>query len=469
MVGYTPQTFRKAVMLLCKVFIVVLSVSAIMCVLFRYYPESVFSYLGNYVLAVLYFFLLFAFSSTYGCFKVGLLRLRELIFSYVLSVSMSNFIYYFVICLIARRLLQPVPLIILTVCEWVFFTVVYILINKLYFLLYPARDCIIICGSSQRDRDIAEKFERMNERYDIREACDEEEGYETLARKIQDYSTVILNNKDLILRERLVAYCFEHNKRLYIMPTVQDIMLNNAHETFIGDSLAYLCKNRTFSIEQLAIKRILDIVVSALAIILTSPIMLLTALIIKLQDGGSIFFRQCRLTRNGEEFMIIKFRSMIEDAENIDGDKRAKKNDERITPFGKFIRSSRIDELPQFFNVLSGEMSIVGPRAERVEHYEAYCKLYPQFSYRLKVKAGITGYAQIYGKYNTSFVDKVKMDLLYIENCSLIMDLKLLFSTLKVVCMKSSTEGFDDNGMVAIIDETEAEQTQASETAAIKK
>ena len=204
----------------------------------------------------------------------------------------------------------------------------------------------------------------------------------------------------------------------------------------------HLIKDRTMSLESLIVKRLFDIFFSVLFLLLTLPLTAIVALIIKLYDRGPIFFKQKRLTRNCEEFDILKFRSMIVDAEK-DGAQFTVPNDDRITPIGKFIRATRIDEIPQFINVLKGEMSIVGPRAERVENYEAYTKELPEFNYRTKVKAGITGYAQIYGRYNTSYEDKLRMDIYYIENFSLLNDIKLILSTVKVLFSAEATEGFE--------------------------
>ena len=195
--------------------------------------------------------------------------------------------------------------------------------------------------------------------------------------------------------------------------------------------------------EQMAIKRLADILISAIALIVLSPVLAIVALLIKLYDGGPVLFRQDRYTRNNEIFTLVKFRSMIVDAEK-DGAQFTVPGDKRITPIGKFIRATRIDELPQLINVLKGDMSIVGPRAERLENADAYTEMMPEFRYRTKVKAGLTGYAQVYGKYNTSFEDKVRMDLYYIENYSLFMDFKLLLYTIKVIFMKESTEGFEN-------------------------
>jgi lipopolysaccharide/colanic/teichoic acid biosynthesis glycosyltransferase len=170
--------------------------------------------------------------------------------------------------------------------------------------------------------------------------------------------------------------------------------------------------------------------------------MLIAAIAIKLDDGGPIFFKQNRITRNGKIFNVLKFRSMIVDADK-DGAKKAEVGDDRITKVGRIIRACRLDELPQLINVLKGDMSLVGPRPERIENVYEYSNAYPEFELRHKVKGGITGYAQLYGKYNTSPKDKLNMDLIYIETYSIIQDIKLLILTIKILFMKESTEGFD--------------------------
>ncbi|HMM32240.1 MAG TPA: exopolysaccharide biosynthesis polyprenyl glycosylphosphotransferase, partial [Clostridia bacterium] len=216
-----------------------------------------------------------------------------------------------------------------------------------------------------------------------------------------------------------------------------------AHDIFIGDSAMLLLKNRGLTIEQRLMKRAVDLILAGVGLIVLSPLLLIVAIAIKCEDGGKVFYKQERLTLDGKVFTIIKFRSMREDAEKGGQAQLAQKNDARVTRVGHVIRMLRIDELPQLINVLKGEMSVVGPRPERPELFEKICENFPQFRYRLKVKAGLTGYAQIYGKYNTTFEDKVKMDLIYIEHCSLLLDLKLILSTLKVLFVRESTEGVD--------------------------
>ena len=202
--------------------------------------------------------------------------------------------------------------------------------------------------------------------------------------------------------------------------------------------------------EYLFIKRLLDIVISAVALVVLSPIFIVTAIAIKATDHGPVFYKQIRLTKDGKEFGILKFRSMRVDAEKDGVARLATKNDSRITPVGKVIRATRIDELPQLLNIFKGDMSVVGPRPERPEIAKEYEESIPEFAYRLKVKAGLTGYAQIYGKYNTTAYDKLKLDLMYIESYSILEDLKLILATFKIVFTKESTEGLEEGQTISL-------------------
>ena len=226
-------------------------------------------------------------------------------------------------------------------------------------------------------------------------------------------------------------------------PKLSDILIKSSETNHLFDSPLFMLRNNGFTFEQRVVKRIMDIVISMIVLIITSPIMLVTAIMIKVYDGGPVMFRQERCTINGKVFKIHKFRSMIVDAEKNGQVIPATEKDPRITPIGSFIRKTRIDELPQMLDILEGNMSVVGPRPERVEHVKAYTEDIPEFAYRLKVKGGLTGFAQIYGKYNTTAYDKLKLDLMYIQNYSILMDIRLIFMTIKIMFMKESTEGFD--------------------------
>ena len=196
-------------------------------------------------------------------------------------------------------------------------------------------------------------------------------------------------------------------------------------------------------------KRILDILISGIALLLFSPLMLGIAIVVK-SDGGEILYRQVRLTKDGKPFQILKFRSMRQDAEK-DGIARLStgEHDERVTKTGKFLRRFRLDELPQLFNILKGDMSLVGPRPERPEIVEQYEKEFPDFRLRLQAKAGLTGYAQVYGKYNSTPYDKLQMDLMYIAHPSIIQDIKICFATIKTLLLPDSTEGVEKNSLTA--------------------
>jgi exopolysaccharide biosynthesis polyprenyl glycosylphosphotransferase len=182
---------------------------------------------------------------------------------------------------------------------------------------------------------------------------------------------------------------------------------------------------------RLAVKRAMDIVGSACALIILSPLMLLIALLIKLDSKGPVFYTQERVGLDGKPFPIIKFRSMRVDAEQHSGPVWATADDPRKTRLGAFLRKTNLDELPQFINVLLGDMSLVGPRPERPVFVEEFKKIVPRYMERHKEKAGLTGWAQIHGlRGDTSIVERTKYDLYYIENWSLLLDLKIILRTI---------------------------------------
>ena len=264
-----------------------------------------------------------------------------------------------------------------------------------------------------------------------------------------EMNAVMLWDVDSKTRNKLLKFCYMNSIRVYLMPKITDMILLGAEELHIFDSPLLLTREYKLTMEQRFCKRTIDIVCSLILLIITSPIMLLTAIAIKLQDGGPVLYKQVRCTINQREFMIMKFRSMRMDAEKDGKARLASKNDDRITPVGKFIRKCRIDELPQLINILCGDMSFIGPRPERPEIIKQYVEVMPEFVYRMKVKAGLAGFAQVYGKYNTTPYDKLKLDLIYIERYSLWMDIKLMLLTLKVLLWPDSTEGVESEQVTA--------------------
>jgi len=250
--------------------------------------------------------------------------------------------------------------------------------------------------------------------------------------------------------EKLLEFCFLHNKRTYILPTFSGVLLNTAGISWISNTPMFLPKSPVPDLGPRLIKRGMDIFISLLTIVLLSWLMLLTWVIVFLYDRNPAIYKQVRVTRGGKKFTIYKFRSMRPDAEDDGVPRLTSKDDDRITPFGRFIRRTRIDELPQLVNVLSGAMSLVGPRPERPEIAKQYEEMYPNFSLRTKVKAGITGFAQIYGRYNTAPDEKLLLDIMYIETFSIWQDVKLLLQTLKVVFLSSGTEGIQNDSTTAL-------------------
>ena len=436
------KRFRRSIMLLCKGVIT----AAIACLFFYvfevHYEEVSFHIKGNLVVVFLYIFLYLVFLQAYGGFKIGILRLRELVFSNALAAFMSNFFLYFVMSLSVYRLLPLLPLLLCFLAQVALALPLYTLSLRIFQWLYPPESAVMIRTEDARDSANCNEFIEKSTRYRVERVLTHIDR-DNLNEVLSGYSVVVVGAISTELRTALMAYCFEEDKQLFIIPSMEDIMLNNAVQYMAEDFLTYRCRNRAFTPDQLAIKRFLDIVFSALLLLILSPVMLVTSVAIKLQDGGPIFYKQKRLTRGGKEFSLNKFRSMVVDAEKETGAVRAGKADPRITPVGRIIRSCRIDELPQLWNVLIGDMSMVGPRPERPELFQEICTQFPQFAYRLKVKAGLTGFAHLYGRYDTAFEDKVRLDLLYIERASLIQDIQLLFYTLKIVFMKESASGVE--------------------------
>lgn len=277
------------------------------------------------------------------------------------------------------------------------------------------------------------------------------EGVEAVKKEILgEYGAVVLWDIPVSDRNYLLKFCYSRSIRVYMMPKISDVLVKGADQLHLFDTPIYLTREYALKVEQRVAKRLIDLICSVLLLVITSPFMVITAIAIKVHDGGPVFYKQIRCTMGRREFYILKFRSMKVDAEKDGVARLATKNDERITPVGKFIRATRIDELPQLLNILKGEMSFIGPRPERPEIIDQYMEEMPEFAFRMKVKAGLAGYAQVYGKYNTTPYDKLKLDLTYIEQYSVWLDLKLMLLTLKILIKPESTEGVDSTQTTAM-------------------
>lgn len=397
---------------------------------------------GKFLLAGVYMLLLFVIFELCDSFKFGHLKLMDVLTAQGIAVLIVNVLTYFQLCLIINRIVTPLPLIGLTLVDFVIAAIMVYFYTAIYHKFYVPRDMVLVYGNDNAV-SLKLKMDTRSDKYNVSTLINVEQGLEKIKEEIDTHDAVIINDVPAQIRNDILKYCYGKKKRTYLVPKITDIISRGAEEITLFDTPLLLVRGRGLTFSQRAIKRLMDIVLCLIAMIPGSVIMLIVAIAIKLEDGGPVFFKQKRVTLDGDEFDILKFRSMIVDAEKEGISIPAVGKDPRITKVGNIIRATRVDELPQILNILKGEMSIVGPRPERIEHVEKYSKDIPEFVYRNKVKGGLTGYAQIYGKYNTSAYDKVRLDLMYIENYSLLLDIKLIFLTLQIMLKKESTEGFD--------------------------
>lgn len=397
---------------------------------------------GNYLIFALYFLLQYVLSRVYGALKIDLYRVSDIVYSQGITTLLVDVIMYAIMSLVARKMVAAGPVLLLFLIQLGIILIWAYLAAIVYRKLYPPYKLVIIY-SYHSATNLVRKMSARDDRFIICEAVNIDQGYNYIKERIMAYDGAIICDIPGSLRNDILKYCYDNGKRTYVTPKVSDIIIRSGENLHVFDTPLLLCRNSGLTFEQKFVKRLMDILLSLIALIVTSPFLLLTAILIKAHDGGPVFYKQARVTKDGKVFNIIKFRSMIPDAEADGKSRPAVSDDERITPIGKVIRAIRFDEMPQILNILKGDMSIVGPRPERVEHVEKYTKDMPEFKYRLKVKAGLTGYAQVYGKYNTTAYDKLKLDLFYIENYTIRTDLRIIFMTVKVLFMKESTEGFD--------------------------
>ncbi len=387
--------------------------------------------------------------SIYGGYAIGRLKSKPIITSLSLATFATDLVSHLQLCIMNVNennndhfvYESPHLLVLIIAIQFVLIVLFTYLGQAVYFGINKPERCCVITNSTQALNSIMPKITRYRKQYnvtdmvhftspnvyDVMSACD----------------TVFIYEVPTKQKVLFTEFCYANNKNVYTSFEMTDVMLMGGKSILLDDKPMVSAVIRDLTFEQRFFKRAMDIVISLVGIILTGPIMIATAILIKAEDGGSVFFRQKRATRGGELFDVYKFRTMTEtDSVN----ESAKTDDKRITKIGKYLRMFRIDELPQFFNILKGDMSVVGPRPEMVENVNKYTAELPEFSYRLKVKGGLTGYAQIVGKYNTSPKDKLVLDLMYIEKYSLWLDFKLILQTITVLFKASdSTKGFGNN------------------------
>ena len=418
---------------------------------------------GNWVLIAIYGLMFAMFAKLYGGLKVGYLKRVDVFYSLTLALLCTNVVEYFEITLINRWFLSPGPMIEMTGLQLILIIIWIWGSRYIYSKLYRARKLLVIYGDRDPGDDLIHKMNSRKDKYDISGKVHSSVGEREIHKLMRNYDGVIIWDLPSMERNRYLKYCFAPSIRCYVSPKISDIILMGSDRIHLFDTPLLMSRNMGLSIDQRAAKRVMDMVISGIGIVITSPIMLIIALAVKLYDRGPVFYFQERLTVGGRSFMICKFRSMCVDSEK-NGARLASKHDSRITPVGKVLRNLHLDELPQLFNVFKGDMSLVGPRPERKTIMREYEKELPEFYYRLKVKAGLTGYAQVYGKYNTTPYDKLKLDLFYIENYSFLLDIKLIFMTVKIFFQKEVSEGVDDKQVNALKDSGNSVKTDEEKT-----
>ena len=381
----------------------------------------------------------------YGRMDIGERKAKQIVLSLFLTHLLSDLITYFELTIMKTNeannttfKLENIGILLLVILIQTFIIVMMTFaLEKFYFFVNAKEKCLIVTGCEKEAGRVAEALSDFKKRYEVTEIT----SYlaKDLEEKMVASDTIVLYEVPVEKRTEIIDFCYQNLKNIYFNPHIADILEQNSKSVIVDDISFFSTHFHMITFEERIVKRLMDIFISVLALIITSPVLLVSAVCIKKYDGGKVFFKQKRATVHGRVFEIIKFRTMKENVENYS----ALSDDERITGPGRVLRKYRIDELPQLINIVKGDMSLVGPRPEMLENVEDYTKELPEFRYRLRMKAGLTGYAQIMGKYNTSSRDKLMLDLMYIENYNILKDIRLLFQTILVIFKaEDSTEGF---------------------------
>lgn len=469
---------RHIYRILCELLLLIIKAAVFYCIWMNFYNphfRNPYVFKGNIFAACVYVVLSMLMDRFYGGLKLGYHKPFNIIFGMSLTSVLTNIAAYFIIIIQAATwFLTPVPAVVYMSLIDIAVVIIWGLVSsRLFRAIFPPNRLILITQKSAEE--IIGKFAERSDRYRIEktlvlpEACGTGTGQDTEAVKcsreddcrktsgiadaadmlkalydsIGEFDGVIVGDMTAELRNDILKNCYANGIRTYTMPKITDVILKSSETLEAFDSPIFLNRNSGITPEQAAVKRLSDIIMSLMGLIIASPFMLVIAAAIKLEDHGPVFYKQKRCTKDGKVFEILKFRSMIVNAEQSGISVPATDRDPRITKVGRVIRATRFDELPQIINILKGEMSVVGPRPERIEHVREYSAEIPEFKYRMAVKGGLTGYAQVYGKYNTTPYDKLKLDLLYIQNYSIFLDLEIILKTVQVMFTKESTEGFD--------------------------
>lgn len=438
----------KLLLILLRVFIYIVQPLSFILLLSVNNPQLLIVNRTSTVTVFIFPILMLLFIRIYGGYDVGIKKSKPIIYSMSTAIVFVDIIAYFQVQIMNVNDMNRdsfqlfgmdfLLLLISMATQIILITLAAYLGNMLYFKANPPKSCCIITSGHGNLSNVTRKINCFKLQYNINEIINYDDS-DVLA-AVERNELVFFFDVPAKERAKLVEHCYKYSIGMYYVPDVYDIISNSSIRHIIDDIPLLGKEELKTRLSKRFSKRSLDLLITIPITFLLLPIMLLIALFIKLSDGGPVFYKQTRLTRDAKNFMLYKFRSMIIDAEKDGIARLAQENDSRITPLGKFLRRTRIDELPQLFNILSGDMSLVGPRPERPEIANLYEESLPEFSLRLKAKAGLTGFAQVFGKYNTTPKDKLLFDLFYIETQSIWLDLNILFKTVVVIFRKDATE-----------------------------
>ena len=408
---------------------------------------------GNFLMIALFMFVYFLFARIYNAFLISVNRISEMIYSQVLAALITDGISYLIIALLVKGFPNIIPGVMAIAGQIVMSLIWCFLAHRWYFRSFPPQKTMVVY-------DVREGMEKLIDQYDLECKFEVTEILQVTdvinhLERLNTIETVFLSGIHSHERNIILKYCIEYRIQVYVIPRVGDVLMSGAQQVHMFHLPMLRTGRYNPQPEYRILKRLSDLLIAGVATVILSPIMIITAIAIKAYDRGPIFYSQIRLTQDGKEFGVLKFRSMKVNAEK-DGVARLSsgENDPRITPVGRIIRKCRIDELPQLLNILKGDMTIVGPRPERPSIAAEYEKVMPEFRLRLQAKAGLTGYAQVYGKYNTTPYDKLLMDLMYISHANLLDDLFIMFATVKILFMPESTEGVAEGQTTAMEEST---------------
>lgn len=421
--------------------IVLLMIPFLICWTLYYEPRTttVGSKQVSVLVMIIFFLICYYFGQRLDCFRVSILQIRDVIFGEVLATMITDIIMYILIWMLSIHLPNLIPGLITWGGQCVIGVIWAYVMHQSYFSTHPPLRTIVIYDERMGMENLIHTY-GLEKRFNIKTVYPVESIMDKLE-VMEEFDAAFLCGIHSRERNIILKHCISHKIKLFMIPRIADVMMRGSEQIHMLHLPILKTQRYKPSIEYQIIKRTMDIVVSGIATIVLSPLFLITAIAVK-SDGGPAFYKQKRLTKDGKVFEILKFRSMRVDAEKYSGAVlSAGENDPRITKVGRIIRACRLDELPQLLNILKGDMSLVGPRPERPELQKEIEKEVPEFGLRLQTKAGLTGYAQVYGKYNTTFYDKLLMDLMYISKPSILEDLTIMLATVKILTSKESTEG----------------------------